>query len=76
MAASMDALGMFLPLHCSSMWAKLILVSGLGPLSAEDARIKTSYRGQGNTPAAVQMHDFLLFELLILTFYSYLYHHG
>lgn len=76
MAASMEALGMFLPLHCSSSWAKLIFMSGLDPPSAEDAKIKTSHRWQENTPAASEMHDFLLFGLFNLTFHSYLYHHG
>lgn len=35
-AVSMDALGMFLPLHCSSMWAKFKFSSGLDPPSEDD----------------------------------------
>lgn len=35
-AASMDALGMFLLLHCSSMWAKFRFSSGLDPPSGDD----------------------------------------
>lgn len=41
-AASTDALGMFLLLHCSSMWAKLIFMSGLDPPSADESNIEIS----------------------------------
>ena len=40
MAASTDALGMFLLLHCSIIWAKFIFSSGLGPPSANQTKIE------------------------------------
>lgn len=39
----MDALGMFLLLHCSSIWAKFMFISGLGPPSAEEGKSKVNY---------------------------------
>lgn len=37
-AASMEALGMFLFLHCSRIWARFIFISGLGPPSTGEGR--------------------------------------
>lgn len=59
-AASTEALGMFLLLHCSRMWARFTFSSGLGPPSAHENKIEISTSPQKlnsikqhlNTPAS------------------------
>lgn len=45
-AASMDALGMFLLLHCSSICAKFKFMSGLDPPSESYTKPEVSYTPQ------------------------------
>lgn len=70
-AASMDALGIFLFLHCSSMCAKFIFRSGFDPPSADETKFQSRYSPQVDAPIVemTRKHSGL-------TFHSYFYHHA